>query len=264
MDKTVFDVFKEKHPEPGVNVEEAFLECDDLPSLIDVDVTAGHVEKAARKLSGGAGPSGTDSDNWRAFLLRYGNASLRLREAIAASIRMHANQIVDWKQIRGILGRRGVALNKCPGVRPIGIGEMEQRIEAKVMADVTGFEAQEASGVDNLCAGLKAGIEGGIHSMHQIFEDDNSEACLLVDASNAFNAMSREAALWNCRVLWPSCSRFLFNTYRGYARIFMKGSPEILLSKEGTTQGDSLAMLMYGHDNNAHLSRFFMSLNLVM
>jgi len=64
--------------------------------------------------------------------LKNGNASLRLRVAIAASIRKHANQVVERKSIRALMGRRGVALNKCPGVRPIGIGEIEQRIEAKV------------------------------------------------------------------------------------------------------------------------------------
>jgi len=82
--------------------------------------------------------------------------------------------------------------------------------------------------------------------MRQIFDDEDTEGGLLVDASNTFNSMIREAALWNCRILWPSCSRFLFNTYRDYARIFMKGSKEILLSKEGTTQGDPLVMIMHG------------------
>jgi len=38
---------------------------------------------------------------------------------------------------------------------------------------------------------------------------------------------------WNARILWPRCSHFLFNTYQGYARLFVQGSDQVLLSKEG-------------------------------
>ena len=45
------------------------------------------------------------------------------------------------------------------------------------------------------------------------------------------------------------CSRFLFNSYRGYALILLKGllSGKLLVlhSQEGTTQGCPLAMLIY-------------------
>ena len=57
--------------------------------------------------------------------------------------------------------------------------------------------------------------------------------------------VNRVAALWNARVLWPRCSRFLFNTYRGFARLVLRGSDECLFSKEGVTQGDPLSMLIY-------------------
>ena len=67
----------------------------------------------------------------------------------------------------------------------------------------------------------------------------------MVDAHNTFNSVNRLAALWNARILWPRCSRFLLNTYRGYARLFVQGSNKVLLSKEGVTQGDPLSMMMY-------------------
>ena len=152
LNKSVFEVFKEKHPEPQDNDENAFMSVDELPTLVDVDVTAAHVEKIAARLSGSGGPTGIDSSQWKSWLLRYGDCSLQLREAIAASIRKHANEIVEWDNIRGLLGRRGIALDKCPGVRPIGVGEMSQRIEAKVMALVTGIDIQQECGTENLCA----------------------------------------------------------------------------------------------------------------
>lgn len=66
-----------------------------------------------------------------------------------------------------------------------------------------------------------------------------------MDPKNAFNMVNRAAALWNARVLWPRCSRFLFNTYRGFARLVLRGSDECLFNREGVTQGDPLSMLIY-------------------
>ena len=60
-DKTVFDLLEEKHPPPSSLNERAYLPCDDLPPLIDVDVTGTHVESVARMTHGGAGPGGSSA-----------------------------------------------------------------------------------------------------------------------------------------------------------------------------------------------------------
>uniref|UniRef100_A0A0K8TJ54 Reverse transcriptase domain-containing protein n=2 Tax=Lygus hesperus TaxID=30085 RepID=A0A0K8TJ54_LYGHE len=179
------------------------------------------------------------------MLLRFGAHSNRLREAIALLVRTLANGVVEWNQVRAMLARRAVALDKCPGIRPIGVGELLQRICGKTMAFVTGDDLKEACGAEQLCAGQKAGIEGAIHAVTSMFNDEETEGLLLVDASNAFNAMSRPLALWNARLYWPRCSRFLFNTYRGFPLILFRQSDASLMSQEGTTQGDPLGMMMY-------------------
>jgi len=44
------------------------------------------------------------------------------------------------------------------------------------------------------------------------------------DVENALDTISRGAALWNARVLWSRCSRFLFNSYRDFALLMIVGT----------------------------------------
>lgn len=79
--------------------------------------------------------------------------------------------------------------------------------------------------------------------MQVILEDPTTQGILLVDASNAFNNLNRQAALHNIQLRCPSLATVLINTYRFEADLFIDG--ETITSEEGTTQGDPLAMAMY-------------------
>jgi hypothetical protein len=64
-----------------------------------------------------------------------------------------------------------VALDKSLGVHLVGIGEAWRMcFDSKCVISVNGGRARDESGVDQLCAGLEAGVEGGIHDMHLIWE----------------------------------------------------------------------------------------------
>ena len=52
-----------------------------------------------------------------------------------------------------------------------------------------------------------------VHSVREAFEDDDTEAALLVDASNAFNSLNRMVALHNIRHFCPLIARILINSY---------------------------------------------------
>jgi hypothetical protein len=258
---TVQAVLEEKHPAGKMPHKDAMLPrpvCVDtgapeLPVTVNVQVTTGHVEKIARKLSGGAGPGGTDAAIWQHLLLYHKEASKELAAAVAALCEVMANGIVEWKLIRALVANRLVALDKCPGVRPIGIGECLRRILGKVMAFITREDVAEVAKEEQLAVGVPGGTEAATHAMSELYNEmigieAGSYGMLMVDASNAFNAGNRYVALWNARILWPRCARFLFNTYRGFAFLFLQETDDtsvILLSREGVTQGDPLSMFLY-------------------
>ena len=80
--------------------------------------------------------------------------------------------------------------------------------------------------------------------MRNIFEADEIDAALLVDASNTFNPLNRAAALNNIRVLCPLIAICVTNTCRVPVRLFVVGGSEVK-SAERTTQGDPFAMSIY-------------------
>ena len=75
------------------------------------------------------------------------------------------------------------------------------------------------------------------------------EGLLLVDAKNGFNMLSRLGMIWTVRHRVGKMSRFAFNTCRHDIWLLCRRPGEYAiysLSKEGVTQGDPLAMALYG------------------
>ena len=175
---------------------------------------------------------------------KYRKEEKDLREEITRIAKHLAGTIVDPKSIEAFLSCRLIPLNKNPGVRPIGIGEVLRRIVGKVIGWVLKEDIQEAAGPLQSAAGLKGGAEAALHSMREIFNAQDTETVILVDASNAFNSLNRMVALHNIRILCPAFSTVLINTYREPSRLIISGGIEIM-SKEGSTQGDNLAMAFY-------------------
>ena len=118
-----------------------------------------------------------------------------------------------------------------------------RRIVGKAALQVFGHNVQRVAGTVQLCAGQPMRLEAAIHAMTRIFDEDSCEAILMVDASNAFNCLNRNAALHNAEQLCPALATLLKNTYGRAADLFVDG--EVMKSEEGVTQGDPLAMSMY-------------------
>ena len=59
------------------------------------------------------------------------------------------------------------------------------------------------------------------------------------------STMNRQTALHTIQYMCPPLATVLINTYRNPSQLFITGGDEIL-SKEGTAQGDDLAMSFYG------------------
>ena len=120
---------------------------------------------------------------------------------------------------------------------------MARRIICKAILTILNSDILEAVGSSQLCAGQDSGCEAAVHTIRNLYSDPNIEGLLLVDASNAFNSLNREVALRNILYLCPSLSRVLVNTYRAGVNMYIGG--ESIMSVEGTTQGDPMAMAMY-------------------
>ena len=194
------------------------------------------------KMDGAAGPSGMDVSHWKKACSSFSKDSDDLCDAIAMVAQKLCSLYVDPASVSALTSSRLIALNKDPGVCPIRIGEVVRRVIGKAILSVIMDDILEVTGSSQLCAGISSACEAVVHAVRNVYESDGAEGVLLVDALNAFNSLNKGLALRNIH-LCPSLGRVLINFYREDSSLFI-GS-DTLLSKEGTTQGDPLAMVMY-------------------
>jgi hypothetical protein len=194
--RPVFEVLESKHPDTRIpNLDDpnniAFEEYEELPDPIPLECLPETLEKVALRLHGSSGPSSVDAAALKTYLLRYGRSSAELREEMAAWAEWLGNDSPPWAAIRGIMTRRLVALDKQPGVRPVGIGEIYLRCICKGALTDVAAEGKAACGSVQLCGGLEAGIEGALHAVEaraktdeaMIFEDWEIDDQLWLDES---------------------------------------------------------------------------------
>jgi hypothetical protein len=246
LNKEVLSLLQEKHP-PAEAADPAFRISGCSPLIHPVifsGITAELIRNSALHTHGAAGPSGGDADQWRHMCCSFQASSNNLCDALASVAKRLATEMINPSYLEAFLSNRLIPLDKTPGVRPIGIGEIPRRIIGKTIIRFLKNDIQQAAGPLQLCAGQEAGCEAAIHAINQMFEADNTDAILLVDADNAFNRLNRSVGLWNIQFTCPKLAIYSNNCYQRHSRLFITGGGEIS-SCEGTTQGDPLAMPFY-------------------
>ena len=126
---------------------------------------------------------------------------------------------------------RLIPLDKSPGIRPIGIGEVLKRIMGKTVSAFLKEELKEAAGSLEVSAGHYAGAEAAIHPMSEVLIEEETGGFLLIDARNAVNC---SPAQHPDQSHLKEISLYLINTFRSPSRLYIRCGGEIL-SQEGTT-----------------------------
>ena len=171
--ETVRDILVKKHPPKQPPSVSFLLEPPDSqppePHPVMFEAIDGQlIRNTVLRMDGTAGPSGLDAAAWKRLCTSFKTASADLCESIASTARRLCSQYVDPASISALVACRLIALDKCPGVRPIGVGVTVRRIIGKSIATALGSEIQQAAGPLQVCAGHLSGCEAAVHSMHRV------------------------------------------------------------------------------------------------
>ena len=204
---TVLDELRSKHPEGKPASQNCIVDTSPNkgvfhPVIID-NLDGKTIRETTLRIQGSAGPSGVDASGWRRMCTSFSRASSNLCNSITMMARRICTEYMDPEGLSSFTACRLIALDKNPGVRPIGVGEGLRRIIGKAAFGMLKEDVQRATGYIQLCAGQECGSEAAIHAMREVFSNDDNHGVLLADASNVFNCLNRHATLINIHTLCP-------------------------------------------------------------
>ena len=126
-----------------------------------------------------------DAYIWRHMPVSFKSAFVDLCNAVAEVARHQATNHVDPKGLMPNINNRLIPLDKSPGVRLVGTGEILPvgRITGKSLMIVVKDDITQAAHVSQLSFGKPSGCEVAIHALRQVFASMETDAVLLVDAA---------------------------------------------------------------------------------
>ena len=77
------------------------------------------------------------------------------------------NDSPPWLACQGVMAVSLVTCKKCPGVRPVVIGDVCRSVMKKFILHAGGEQAKEACRSINIYACLESGLERGIHAVRE-------------------------------------------------------------------------------------------------
>ena len=117
----------EKHPSPADIKENSLLygPIKDLRTL-NFNISEQIIQEVANLTKGAAGPSGLDANQYQSILCskQFNREGKDLRDQIATLAMKLAMEAVDPTCLEAYLTNRLILLDKNPGIRPTGVGEI--------------------------------------------------------------------------------------------------------------------------------------------
>ena len=136
--ETVREALQKKHPPPQqlqqtsiITPEEETTEPD--PILFE-RIDGQLICNTALRMDGAAGPSGLDAAAFKRLCTSFKSESTELCDALASTARRISSSFVDPNGLSAFVACQLIALDKRPGIRPIGVGETSRRIIGKAIA----------------------------------------------------------------------------------------------------------------------------------
>ena len=130
------------------------------------------IYNSASKTKDSAGPSGMDSELYGRILCskNFKTDGKILREEIAVFTRNLFKKSYHPSSLEAFSPCRLIPLDKNPGFRPIGVGEVLRRIIRKTVSSFLKEEIKEAAGLLQVSAGHNAGVDGAIHARSRLLK----------------------------------------------------------------------------------------------
>ena len=148
--ETVREALFKNHPPGKPHAPSAIVTMKDStrhfhPVLFD-RIDGDLIQSTALKTEGTAGPSGLYVAAWRRLCMSFKSGSTDLCDALVAVRRRICTTYVDPSCLTAFVACRLIALDKCPGIRPIGIGEVARHIIVKAIVRTinNGFKRLQA------------------------------------------------------------------------------------------------------------------------